>query len=256
MLKRYLYLFLRLRNWKSRIQSERKKKVGPDLLTLRNGLKLKTEGSVKITNDIFLEIFQSNSYLKFIRTPPNTLVDVGGHFGFFSSQIALKYPKCRILAFEPAPLTFNVLKQNISLNNLENVELFNIAVGSQEGVISFFESDQHECSSLFELKKGTKKIDVPITTLENIINDKALDVIDILKLDCEGAEFDIIQNSIATLSRSVKCVICEYHIGLGKDKELERDLVVPLQTAHFLVKTHKINSDLGYLIARNEQYNS
>lgn len=254
LLKRYFHLYIHLKNWKHRIQFERQNKTGTDNLNLRNGLNFMTEGSVKITNDVFLEIFQMKAYLKFIKTTPKTVLDIGGHFGFFSIQMANKFPACKIYTFEPAPRTFKILENNVKNNEINNIEIFNYAVGAEENEISFYENEDLECSSIYETKNGGEKVIVSAITLNNIIDNNSIKTIDILKLDCEGAEFEIIYNNLNILSEKVNCIICEYHTGIRKDKDVRLDLVLPLKYANFDVETFKINESLGFLYAQNKNF--
>lgn len=255
LLIRYFHLYFQLKNWKSRIKSERTDKNETDILYLRNGLTFHTEGSIKITNDVFLEIFQMKTYLKFIASSPQTVIDIGGHFGFFSIQMSNKFPTCTIFTFEPAPRTFKILESNIKANNMKNIKAFNYAVGGVENEISFYENEDLECSSLYNTEKGGKKITVSAITLKTIFDNNSIKSIDVLKLDCEGAEFEIINNNLGILSEKVNCIICEYHTGIRKDKDVRLDLILPLNSANFNVETFKINESLGFLYARNKKFN-
>jgi FkbM family methyltransferase len=142
------------------------------------------------------------------------IVDIGAHIGISILYFKSIYPKSRILAFEPNPVTFEILKQNIFNNGLEDITVVNKAVWIQNGKKEFYidssEDQWHSNSSFLEKswsgKEETKKITVETTRLDEYIDGD----IDLLKMDTEGMEYPILNAHKKVLSK-VKNIVLEYH---------------------------------------------
>ena len=63
-------------------------------------------------------------------------IDVGAHHGFYSILAASRYPELQVMALEPMRQNFEVLKQNVALKGLENIQVHNLAVSDDEGEAS------------------------------------------------------------------------------------------------------------------------
>ena len=87
---------------------------------------------------IFVEIFLTRDYLFTSGTARPFIVDCGANLGMSIVFFKRLYPECKILAFEPDPETFSLLKGNVEANGFEDVTLVNKAVSSAEGVIEFY----------------------------------------------------------------------------------------------------------------------
>lgn len=66
---------------------------------------------------------------------PEVFIDIGANFGLYSLQIAKLFKALKVITFEPVPTTFNKLKLNIKINNLEkNIKTFNFGLSNTEGI--------------------------------------------------------------------------------------------------------------------------
>lgn len=159
-----------------------------------------------ITN-IIGEIFGNEEY-SWLNVEGRQVVDIGGFIGDTAIYFALKGAKY-IYAYEPYPDSFEIAKKNILYNNLENkITLFNKAVGKEKGHIFLNQNVEGYPSS--ELTISEKGIKVDIVTLEEIANGFNLNDA-ILKMDCEGCEYDIILNSKKDTLRRFSQIMIEYH---------------------------------------------
>ena len=91
---------------------------------------------------IFVEIFLTRDYLLRVVLPGPSSWDCGANLGMSIVFFKRLYPGCRILAFEPDPETFSLLKGNVEANGFEDITLVNKAVSSAEGVIEFYSDPQ------------------------------------------------------------------------------------------------------------------
>jgi FkbM family methyltransferase len=152
------------------------------------------------------EIFVANCYLpppEFEIGSVSRALDVGANVGYASLYFARIFPAATIEAFEPHPVHIEMIRAHIALNRLESrVKLHPFAVGvlSTPG----FMTDAGSCSSVYD---GDGAIPVRIEDFFDRVGDQH---IDFLKLDCEGAEYDILMDE--RFSRlPVRTLVMEWH---------------------------------------------
>jgi FkbM family methyltransferase len=133
---------------------------------------------------------------------PRTILDVGANVGMFSLWAGANFPSAAIHSYEP-----NVGLQRYLLENIGQVEasLHAEGVSGHDGVGSFTQEGE---SMVGQCKEGETG-DIPVVSLQTAIN-RMGGAVDLLKLDCEGAEWRILEQPEAF--RSVRCVRMEYHL--------------------------------------------
>lgn len=143
----------------------------------------------------------------------DVLIDAGAHVGDWS-ELAFNHTqgKSSIYAFEPVPTFFKKLT-----NRLPQVHCFNVALGAteKEAVMNYYYEESEGCSSLFERKVlasiPVKKITVPVISLDTFCNAKSIDHIDFLKIDVEGAEWDVLQGANNLIkNKKIEAIQFEY----------------------------------------------
>jgi FkbM family methyltransferase len=174
--------------------------------------------------DIYMELFREKHHSKlssFLPTNDSIIIDLGANEGYYVLKAKESAPKSKIIAVEPNPTAFNVLKRNIEANKLKNVILVNKAVTSKNGRVKFEivkgRSGVGAVKVYKEFRRNLKKIIVDSITLENLCKKYKIDKIDLLKIDVEGSEVDILKSSKDILPK-VKKAIIEYH-NAQKTKE-------------------------------------
>ncbi|MFB6200002.1 MAG: FkbM family methyltransferase [Candidatus Nanohaloarchaea archaeon] len=142
----------------------------------------------------------------------DTVVDAGAYPGGFTIFAAKKGKS--VVALEPDKKNSNILRENLKLNGLENVEIIEKGLWSEETELSF--NSNKEASSIDQ--DGKNKIQV--TKLDNLSN--KLQNIDFVKMDIEGAELEVIRSSSEVL-KSVKPFfsIAAYH-NVGGEKSAKQ----------------------------------
>lgn len=212
----------------------------------RNGLRIRLRPN---TDD--LRIVKSNfvkrNYTKdFVPiTKDSIVVDVGAHIGSFSISVARSAYK--VLAFEPEPTNYQMLKKNMELNRLENMSIFEMAVSGISGYQDIYTYHGGSSADYSMYERGTKNIKmgrIPTISVEDIIKREGLPRIDFLKLDCEGAEHDILGNMSLETAAKIMGVTMETH---GVPQEFSIDIPLRLRELGFQVK---ISHNGGYLYAR------
>jgi len=159
------------------------------------------------------------------------VIDIGAHIGAFSIECAIR--KATVLSFEPEPKNFAILKKNIEANEFGNIiSAYNTAVSDTRGTALLYKDKTNPGShSLIEdcIDNGIGGSElVEITTLDDILKDYLW--VKLIKLDCEGAEYRILESSKLD---KVEKIVCELHDGSKND-----GLVNHLEDCGFEVTWH------------------
>jgi FkbM family methyltransferase len=194
-----------------------------ETITFGQGLH-KTVNGVRIKLPAkYIRYFQSDyekenfDFLKSCCGEGATILDIGAHIGLFST-IAAKITGVhgKIFAFEPSPATIPVLHQTIRINELDNlITPVNQAMGKEVGKMTFFVSDNEadNSNSLVSYKEDRKlnAIETEVNTIDNFVMTKKLSKVNFIKIDAEGAEYDVIRGGAAVFKKYRPNIILAIH---------------------------------------------
>lgn len=162
--------------------------------------------------------------------PVKRVIDIGAHIGCFTLTVAQQAEL--VIAVEPESTNFTLLEVNVADNDLKaKVRPINAAAGAHNGSAKLYR-DAHQ-SVLNSLdSKGPHKndieaLDVKIIALENLVNELGGQSCDLLKVDCEGAEFDMFYQTPSHVFDRIKSTILEIHAS-------DREDYTPAAMAKFL----------------------
>jgi FkbM family methyltransferase len=181
------------------------------------------------------------------------IIDIGAGIGEFTVFAALGHPRNHIFAFEPFPESYNLLQENLRLNGAGNAQVFPEAIGSETGSLALdlsggepLQLQSHQLEAQHIIKNT---LVVPCLSLADAFDRLKLEYCDLLKLDCEGAEYQILMEAPQTVLRRIHRIIMEYHDL--EDGHTHTDLQAFLISQGFRVSTHPnfVHADLGYLYA-------
>jgi len=142
----------------------------------------------------------------------DTVVDIGAHIGTFSVLAATSASNVRVFSYEPDPTNFDFLTQNIRLNNLRNVKAFPLAVAGNRGSTKLFTApadDAHSTVGLAGVSVSSRYVDVRCITLEDVIHEVGR--CDFLKINCEGAEYEILMKTPEKSLRAIRKMSIDCH---------------------------------------------
>ena len=132
--------------------------------------------------------------------PGDVVVDIGGHVGSVSTWLGKAHPFLRIVTFEPLPPLFALLQRNLERNGVTNVTPLNMAVTGDgrdlEMVAHFGTNTGGGTAQLRYLDMADHDhFVVPSTTLDRLFGDFGIDRLKLLKIDCEGSEYEVLFSS-------------------------------------------------------------
>jgi FkbM family methyltransferase len=197
----------------------------------RGTVDIRTADGLKITirrnlwdARILQEVFLSRVYVKDLRLPKRpTIVDIGGYIGDFS-LFAVKHLGARqVIVYEPSRKNYAVLRRNVESNNYGDVIVAsNMAVSdSSEVLLNIDVPDREQANvSVFGSDRAAAAR-IPSITLADLIVRHSLDDVDLLKLDCEGAEYPILLSTPIEVFERIHNVVFEYHEIDGLENKLE-----------------------------------
>src|SRR3989344_235924 len=188
---------------------------------LRGGVKYEIRSGTNdfgIINEVYI-VKEYNPLIKFIRND-SVVIDIGaqvGAFSIFASRIA---KNGRVFSFEPFAENFKMLKKNISLNSAFNILHIEKAVGGKEGKRDLVISKENSGGHSFYETRG-ENVGVDTITLKQVFEMNKISKCNFLKMDCEGAEFEILFNTPKKYLAKIDSIAMEYHSEGGNVLELK-----------------------------------
>jgi len=182
----------------------------------------------------YVELFENPIY-KFSssKNKSSLILDCGANIGLSIIYFKRLYPDSRIIAFEPDPNIFNVLRGNVE--SFKDVELINKAVWTSETTLEFM-AEGSDGGRLVNIEQNAKKYQVSTVRLRDYLKEP----IDMLKIDVEGAEIALLKDCVNSL-HNVKNLFVEYHSFINGKQELN-ELSDILTNAGFRLYIQSTNS--------------
>jgi FkbM family methyltransferase len=179
-----------------------------------------------------------------------TVIDVGANVGAFSLALNELRPDLQFVLYEPSEGALYFLEQNIKANNLgDKVKIFCEAVTDSDGWITFWAGGSSSVfSSIYQQKLDAVPVKVKSVSLKTVV-DRVGGPIELLKLDCEGAEYDIIVGSNPRLFEAVRAIIFEYHTFILGDAKVH-EMLSTLQSLGFYTVWERHDRYLGMAYLR------
>ena len=179
------------------------------------------------------------------------IIDTGAHIGVFSIYSKIINPKLKIIAIEPELGNFKLLQANLKLNNCTNIKLIRAALVAEKKLNTklYLSKNTHNHSTM-PLSKNC--IQVPATNLKKLMEENKIKKIGLLKMDIEGAEFNIIKTLKHKNIKTIENMVIEYHeSGNNKREDLEN-----ITRQHGFSVEHfpnKFDKRFGLLVCRNKK---
>ena len=216
----------------------------PAVLHLRSGLRFQVRSLMDVW--VIKETCVDGDY-EFDEAESGVIVDIGAGLGDYAILKAAENESNKIYALEPFADSFELLKTNIALNEVNNVVPLPLAISGTTGELlleATGEAVQHTTTSSTVAGRSSGVLHVQAKSLDDFFAEQQIETCVFLKVDCEGSEFDILFNSSAETLARIKRIGLEFHNGYTAFND--QDLANFLERHGFAV-TRQRNPVHGYL---------
>ena len=148
------------------------------------------------------------------------VMDIGANIGYFTLIMAKGIRENgKVFSFEPEPKNFELLKKNVEINNYSNVILEKKAIGNKTGIAKLYLADRknnifysgmHRIFRSDLVSQISNPVSINIIKLDDYLQDlKSIKKIRLIKIDVEGAEFDVLKGMSKMLdeNKGIKIVM-------------------------------------------------
>ena len=177
-----------------------------------------------------------------------TILDVGAGLGDFSVSAARRASRGYLHAYEPAPNSAALLRRNLEVNGIANVTVFEEAVAGTRGEV-FLEQDVPE-AVMFKLAAGASGEhggSVAAVTLADAMARLPGERCDLLKMDCEGSEYEILLGAEPALLDRIDRISIEYHDFDHADRTPDLSAYLQSLGRSVRLRPSEVYQELGYL---------
>ncbi len=170
-------------------------------------------------------------------------IDIGANIGLFSLFVARLFPRARVFAFEPHPRLHRCIQKTAHDAKLSHLEAHQACVSRADGQIQLLinsnDSGGHttDASQIRDSEKQSE-LTVKAAALDRFVKDKNLGRIDVIKIDVQGAEWDVLLGAQESLRRFKPKILVEMdnHRVVNADSQVQ--------------SIQKLFSDIGYQVRR------
>jgi len=183
----------------------------------------------------YYEIYADEFYKFETNRKKPLIIDLGSNIGLSIIYFRENYPGAMIYAYEADPDIFNILEKNLQNRGIldDNLKLRNKAIWiNDEGV--YFNGNKADAGRIIGSKQGEKEEKIATERLKNLLD--IVDHVDFLKMDIEGAEVKVLEDSSGNLSK-IDQMFIEYHSFHAEDQKLDTILSI-LSRSGFRYQIH------------------
>jgi len=213
------FIIFKIKNWWPFLLTYLGFKNGANIYKFRNGLQIKTNKGIEVTP--IVETFIKKEYGKI--KDDSIIIDIGANLGAFSIFAVSTLQNTKVYAYEPVPESYDLLLENIKLNKFnEKILPFKLGVGAKkEKRKLFLPAGGSIFCSFYSDKNNEEFLEINIISLKDIFDENKIEHCDLLKSDCEGAEFEIFYNTPDRYFEKIKEIRLEYHNQKGENYNIK-----------------------------------
>lgn len=211
-------------------------------------LNYRDEADVSVLREIF-KVREYRAAEEVIKAAIEPIIDAGAHAGYFTLYCRALNPKVKIFAVEPEKNNLEILAKNLKDNEADNVKVIAGAIAGatgKRGLVISADSHNHH------LGQGS---DTSVWALGDLFKINKIKQVALLKMDIEGAEYEVLGSLAAEEYKMIKAIILEYHNGAGRDGE---EVEVMLRQNGFGVQVFpsKFDKTMGIIFGTNKRSDS
>lgn len=163
---------------------------------------------------------------------PEVIFDIGASMGAFARWAHFLFPEATIFCFEPNKRSFELLKENCPFATCYNAAVrydgSSILTDGEGATGGGFITTREKFEEMAASKNSADHFiysifdEVPTVSLEEVCEEHGIENIDILKIDCEGSEWDIFRGMKPETAAKINKIIGEYHLNMaGEDSTFD-----------------------------------
>ena len=218
------------------------------------GLQLHVADLLSVAYQLKEYFFDEEFLLPFSMDSKLKIYDLGANMGIATLYFKRKYPNAEIVVYEADPDICNYLRENIK-GNLDERQLRDIKINCQavwieDGEVEF-KSEGADSGAVSARSTTGKKI--PAIDFRNVMENEQ--TIDFLKMDIEGAEYEVIK-AIGRFLKKVKMLFIEFHFSPDNDQQL--DILIKILNEngfdYYLKNTNPVTKPFTQLLGMNTSY--
>ncbi len=151
------------------------------------------------------------AFIRRVAAPGGCMLDIGASLGIYGLSYACAAgPDSRVWAFEPTPAIAALARRSAVANALSGFELIETALGARNGRAGLDAGDESELNRLASSGTG---IEVAVARLDDVVAERRIGRVDVVKIDVEGAEAAVIEGGRDFFMRETPLVMLEVRAG-------------------------------------------
>tara|TARA_B110001450_G_C17586767_1_gene467275 strand:+ start:178 stop:915 length:738 start_codon:yes stop_codon:yes gene_type:complete len=167
----------------------------------------------KRTSDVatFIQIFVNQEYDRIpIKFSPKTIIDLGGNIGLAAIFFANKYPESKIISIEPEDSNYKMLAKNS--RNHKNITTLNKAISNENNITVQVEDNGYgKWGFMTKKTNSSPENGIKTISIDSLMKQNTISIIDILKIDIEGAEKELFESNYESWIPKTRCIVIELH---------------------------------------------
>ncbi len=199
-----------------------------------------------VFNDIFLDGVYDAPEIPW--NTLNTVIDVGAHVGVFALYVASQSPTAKVIAYEPEPTNIHTFRKTVDESKLhDRIIIEPVGIAGEAGELKMHVMPgRGEQNSLYRQTESSRSISVPVTTLAASFEKHGIAHCDLLKVNCEGAEYDMFYGLSDEYFKRIDRIVMNYHLFSLDPKHHPAILKEFLEGKGFTVRKLSEGIFLGY----------
>jgi len=177
---------------------------------------------VQVIDDTIIKNIFFKGFPEYKIKPNHIIFDIGAHIGAFSLFVSSKLDYGKVYSFEPCLETFEILTKNIESNNKKNIFPQKVALSDFIGKTKlYYDIDEGNWGHSVTKEYSDAGEEVATDTLNNFFKINNIQKCDFMKFNCEGAEFQIIQNTSNKVLKKIDTMLVLYHLDLVSGYDIQ-----------------------------------
>jgi FkbM family methyltransferase len=169
-----------------------------------------------VDEDVLTVAYQEPRFFapSYVPGKADTILDVGAHIGVFTIKAAHRVPEGCVYAIEPASDNFEILQLNVAANGMSNVQTRRLALAQASGQVTLWMGTGSWGYSICSAPPGGESDDLELVearSLEEFLATENILHVDYMKMNVEGAEYEILLSTRPHSLRIIASMLVEYH---------------------------------------------